>query len=95
MIIPIITLGLIVATAFLVKNANKHHSITNYVFVLVGGIVTLLFEPLIIALYTNGSTDGGAIQLASTIVGIYFIIWSIVRMVKFNKEKKTISQTTN
>jgi hypothetical protein len=88
MIIALITIGLMVGTAFLMKNAKNHLSIGNYVLVLVGGIITLLFEPIIIALYTDGSVDGGAIQMASTIFGIYFIGWSIVRLVKFNKEKQ-------
>lgn len=89
----LITIGLIVGTAFLMKNAKKKVSIESYVLVLVGGIVTLLFEPMIIALYTDGSVDGGAVQIASTIFGIYFIGWSITRMVKFKKEKN--NQTTS
>lgn len=92
MTIALITIGLMVGTAFLMKNAKKHISIGNYVLVLVGGIVTLLFEPIIIALYTDGSADGGAIQIASTIFGIYFIGWAIVRLVKFNKEKNQSPQ---
>jgi predicted Na+-dependent transporter len=89
MLIALITIGLMVGTGFLMRNAKNKASIESYMLVLIGGIVTFLFEPAIITLYTDGSTDGGAIQLASTILGIYFIGWSIVRMVKFKKEKDT------
>ncbi|KKR60729.1 hypothetical protein A2643_02760 [Candidatus Nomurabacteria bacterium RIFCSPHIGHO2_01_FULL_39_220] len=91
--IALITIGLMVGTAFLMKNAKNKVSIESYVLVLVGGIITLLFEPVIITLFTDGSADGGAIQIASTIFGIYFIGWSITRMVKFKKEKNTQSTT--
>lgn len=84
--ISIITLGIIVGTAFLVKYAKTNVSVGNYIFVLIAGIVTLLFEPFVGALI--GSTNGGgAIQIASTIFGLYFIIWSIIKLVKFKKEK--------
>jgi len=84
MVITIITLGLIVDTAFLAKYAKTNVSVGNYILVLVAGIVTLLFEPLIFALleYKEG---GGAIQIASTVFGLFFIVWSIVKLIKFKK----------
>lgn len=89
--IIIITIGLMVGTAFLMKKAKNKKSIGSYVLVLVGGIVTLLFAPFIHAstgTEANGAIDVG-VQLASTIFGIYFMGWSIIRMVKFKKEKGT------
>jgi hypothetical protein len=93
MIIALITIGLMVGTAFLMKNAKKEKTISGYVLVLIGGIVVFLFQPIVHVLmnYTDG---GGAIQIASTIFGLYFIGWSIVRFVKFNKEKTKDSQTS-
>jgi len=91
MTIPLITIGLIFGTTFLMRKARKKISIANYIFVLLGGIVTFLFEPLIFTFYTNGSVDGGAIQIISTISGIYFIAWSITRLVKYKKETRILS----
>lgn len=90
MIIALLTIGLIFGTAFLVKNAKSKKSIKDYVFVLFGGVITFLFEPLVIVLFTDKSTDGGAIQMASTIFGIYCIGWSIIRIIKHKKNQSII-----
>lgn len=92
-IVPIITIGLIVASAFLVRNAKKKNSTESYALVLVSGVITFLFEPMFLTLYArmnqiNETIDGGAIQITSTVVGIGCIIWSIIRMVKLKKGKK-------
>jgi hypothetical protein len=85
MVVTLITIGLMIGTAFLMRNAKSKGSVESYGLVLVGGIVTFLFEPVNIALSADKSADGGAIQIASTILGIYFIGWAIVRLVKRKK----------
>jgi hypothetical protein len=84
MTIAIITIGLLVGTAFLMKNAKEKKTVGSYVLVLIGGIITFLFMPMLeISSFVSG--DGGAIQIASTLLGIFFIVWAIVRIVKRNK----------
>ena len=85
--ISIITLGIIVGTAFLIKNANTNISVLNYVLVLIAGIVTFLFEPLAHTLI-NPNESGGAIQIASTFFGIYCVGWAVFKLIKFKKVKK-------
>lgn len=85
MIIPLITVILIIVIGLLIKNANIKKSKEAYVLVLLGGIVILFFEPASIVLFTDGSKDGGAIQIASTIIGIYCIVWSIAKIIKIKK----------
>lgn len=89
MILALITIGLIVGSAFLLRNAKSKSSIGNYFLVLIAGIVTLLFEPVTIVLLTDGAGDGGAIQIVSTFFGIFCIGWAIVKMVKRSGNKKT------
>lgn len=89
MFIELITLGFIVGTAFLIKEAKNKKTTESYVFVLLGGIVTFFFGPLIRTLLIKETIDYGAIstgiQMASTIFGIYFIVWSIIKIVKNKK----------
>lgn len=78
-------------TARLLGRANKNPTITNYLLGLFGGIATFLFEPVVFVLFTNELNDGGAIpvaiQIASTIFGIYFIVIAIKGIVKIRKLK--------
>lgn len=92
-IVPIITIGLIMGSVFLVLNAKKKNSTESYALVLISGIITFLFELVVLTLYVrinqiNETIDGGAIQVASNVVGIYCIIWSIIRVIKLKKSKK-------
>ncbi len=82
MTIAVLTILLILGTARLLGQAKKNPTRANYLFVLLGGLATFLFMPLIIILFTDGLSDGGAIQLSSTIFGIYFIVWSIRQLIK-------------
>lgn len=86
MIISIIELGLLVGTAFLIRNAKKKKAVGSKVLVLIFGIVTLLFKPTISVAIFDGQLEGGAIEIASTIFGIYFIIWAIVQLIKGKKK---------
>ena len=86
MTIALIQLVLIVVTAFLVRSARTIKSTESYIFVLVCGVITFLFEP-VLAVSVGQVADGGMIQLAAEVFGVYCIIWSIVRMVKSKKVK--------
>lgn len=95
--IPIITIGLIIGSVFLIRNAKKKNSIEGYGLAIVAGVITFLFEPLFLTLYArinqiNETIDGGAIQIASSIVGVYCIIWSIVKIVKLKRNQKEVQQ---
>lgn len=85
MIFPLITVGLIVGTAFLLRNATTKKSLKSYVLVFIAGFVTFLFEPVSMVLFTDGTGDGGAIQIVSTILGVYSIVWSIIQMIKLRQ----------
>lgn len=90
MIIDLITLGLIILVATLIKKAKKEIAIRNYLTVIFSGFVVLIFKPLIkVVLDFNGSEGAipTAISLASTIFGIYCIIWGIAKLIKFKKVK--------
>ena len=84
--IALVTFGLLIGVALLVKEAKLKKSIKNYVLVLLGGIVVFLFKPLSMTMLSGGPVDEGiiqmAIQMVSTFFGIYCVIWSIIRMVK-------------
>ncbi|MCF7843669.1 hypothetical protein K9M47_02095 [Candidatus Gracilibacteria bacterium] len=82
MIFPLITICLIIGTAFLLRNANSKKSTKSYLVVLLAGVITFLFEPVSMVLFTDGSGDGGAIQMVSTILGIYCIGWAIMKILK-------------
>jgi len=84
--ITLITFGLIIGTALLVKNAKTKSSKTNYTFVLLGGIITFLFEPTLVALYGSNFEGGVAVQIVSTIFGIYCIGWAIMKLIKFKRK---------
>lgn len=88
LLISIIQLFCIVMTAFLLKNAYKTKSNLDFSTVLIGGFITLLFEPLAIELLFGQTADGGAIQLAGEIFGIYFIVRAIIGIVKNRKSKQ-------
>lgn len=97
-IVPTITIGLIIGSAFLVRNAKRKNYIESYILVLISGVITFLFEPMFLTLYArmnqrNETIDGGAIQIASNIVGIYCVVWSIIKMVKLKKDKKEGQKT--
>lgn len=89
-LIPIITIGLIIGIAFLIRNAKTHTSLKNYFLVLLGGVVLFLFEPIAIMVTygTNSGVGGGAIQIASTLVGLYAVGWSLVSGYKFLRQTK-------
>lgn len=93
MIIILITIGLIIGTSYLLKiSKNKPHSL-NYILVLIGGVITFIFMPLIFTLYGNLITSGilpTAVQLSSTIFGIYFIVWAISKLIKIKKLKNSL-----
>jgi len=77
----------------LIVNAKKKNSAEGYGLVIVAGVITFIFEPLFLTLYArinqvNETIDGGAIQIASNVVGFYCIVWAIARMVKLKKNKK-------
>jgi hypothetical protein len=78
----VITIGLIIYIAFLVKDANRKKTKGAYFLVLAGGVVIFLFEPIMDVLL--GDSDG-----ASLIVyfGLYFIVWAIIQLVKLKKAK--------
>jgi hypothetical protein len=82
MIFPLITIVLIVGTAFLLRNATTKKTALSYFLVFIAGIITFLFEPIGLLFFTDGSVDGGAIQIVSTILGIYSVGWSILQMLK-------------
>jgi hypothetical protein len=83
--ITLIQIVLIVVLAYLIKSAKKIELAKNYIFVLVGGLVTFLSVPLLIQ--ADGAIDTG-VQLAAEIFGIFSIIWSIVKMIKGKKKDK-------
>lgn len=89
----LIQIVLIIALSFLVRNSKKTSSIQNHVFVLIGGLVTFLFGPLYNGQSADGAIDTG-VQIASTIFGVYCILWSIVRMVKSTKKENPPISTT-
>lgn len=76
---------LILISAFLLKNARSQKNKENYIFLLLIGIVTFLFIPVIDALLnqsdSNMSIGGGGVQLFADIFGIYCIIFSIRKLI--------------
>ena len=92
MIIFIIQFALIIITTFLVKSASKLKTKRSNIIVLIGGIVTLLFEPIFIT--AMGQTgDGGAMQLAGEIFGAYFAIWAFFRIFAVKKKENSTDTT--
>lgn len=91
--IPIVTLGLIISTAFLVRYVKKNISIGNYISVLIAGIFIFLFQPFV---HVLGSTEGGgAVQISSTIFGLYFIGWAVYKLIKFKKNINLVKKEEN
>lgn len=83
--LTLITLLFIFFTALLIRSAKLNPSVKNYLIVIFAGVITFLFEPSIHAWYQE-SADGGAVQLASTTVGAFAIIWSIVKIIKLKRQ---------
>lgn len=68
----------------MVKHANANVTRANYVLVLICGLINLFIVPSIPRFL--GFEGGSAIPLAGVIFGIYFIVWSINKLVRFNKK---------
>lgn len=85
--ITLIQIAFIIVLAYLVKTARNRNATREYIFVLIGGLVTFIFGPLI-GQNGEGAIDAG-VQIICTVFGIYCIIWSIIRMIKGKKESVT------
>lgn len=89
MLIDLITLVLIILLATLVKKAKKEITVSNYLIVIFSGFIVLIFKPLIKVILGFNGSEGAiptAISLASTIFGIYCIIWGIIKLIKFKRK---------
>lgn len=85
--ITIITLLLIIITGLFVRISKSNISIVNYLYVLISGIVTFLFAPIADTLlhYSSDAPISDVVQIIATIEGIYYIVWSISKIIKFYK----------
>jgi len=86
--IDLITLGLIVVVATLIKKAKKEITIGSYLTVIFSGFVVLFFKPIVKVIVGFSGSEGAiptGISLVSTIFGVYCIIWGIIRLIKFKK----------
>jgi len=90
--IHIIQLVAIVATSFLIKYSKQKPSRGKYSLVTVAGVATFIIGPFLMAALPGGlySVDSGAIgvavELATYTFGLYYLIWSLVKIVRFKKE---------
>jgi hypothetical protein len=91
--IPVLTILLIIGALFVGRRAKMHPTKTNIFLTFLASMITILFEPVAIILVYGSSSnvDGGAIQIASTLIGLFLVGWSVVRFFKSGANNAPVS----
>lgn len=79
---------LLFCSMYIYKKAKQDFDKKKLLLLLIFGFVNLLFEPLLSVTEIIPEASGGAVQLVSETLGIYYIFWAINFLVKGGKSKE-------
>lgn len=77
----------------LAKEAVKNQSIFDYVSIIFISIINIILPSIIRVFILADNSGAGVLEVATMLGSLYLLFWSLIRLVKFskNKEKKTQS----